>query len=89
MAEVADRGFVALGKVLDELMRVCHFRGFDNAGEVERGVAARNVVGDSIVENEIVLQDCRDLGSQRIEGDLADVLSVDADLAMAGVENTR
>jgi undecaprenyl-diphosphatase len=86
VAQLADGRLVALGQLLDEVVGVGQLGRLDDARQRVRRVAAADVVGHRVVEDQVVLQDHGDLGPQRVERHAAQVVLVDADLARGRVE---
>ena len=66
-AHFADRRLVAVRQLLNELMRVGDLGRLDDLRDGIRRVAAADVVGDGVVEDQVRLQDDADLRPQRIE----------------------
>ena len=89
MAQLADGRLVALRQLLDEVVGVGHLGRLDDLRQRVRRVAAADVVGHRVVEDQVVLQHDGDLRPQRIERHPAQVVLVDADLAGGRVEEAR
>ena len=89
MAHFANGRLVALGQLLDEVVGVGDLGGVDDLGQVEAGVATADVVGDGVVEDQVVLHDHADLRPQRVDRDPAQVVAVDADFPRRRVEEAR
>src|SRR5262249_20946449 len=89
VAHFADGGFVAVRQLLDELVSMSDLGRLNDLRQVVTEIAAANIVGHRIVENQVVLQDDGNLGAKRIERDPAEIFAVKADFARIRIKETR
>ena len=81
MAERADDRVVAVGQVLDEVVGMGQLGGLDDAGQAVDRVAHADVDQDRVGEDQVGLEDGGDLGADRLERHVAEVVAVDQDPA--------
>src|SRR5437016_2330798 len=64
LTHFADRCLISLRQILNELVAVSYLGGFDDLRQRVTWVATADVVGDRVVENQVVLQDDGHMSAQ-------------------------
>ena len=89
MAALADHGVVAVGQGHDHVVDLGGPAGLDQLHVRGLGAGEAQVLGDRVVEEVGVLRHHTDGGPQGVEGEVADVVAVDAEHALGDVVEAR
>ena len=81
VAERPDHRVVTVRKVLNEVVGMGDLGGLDDPRQGVHRVAQADIYQDRVGEDQVGLQDGGDLGANRVDSDVAEVVAVDQDAA--------